>query len=61
MNEFDSASILLMVSTTGIEESRRWLEMIAMAQDEFKRLRTHDFGMKKTKKIKSNFFRSFVA
>lgn len=50
MNEFDSASILLMVSTTGIEESRRWLEMIAMAQDEFKRLRTHDFGMKKAKK-----------
>lgn len=36
MNEFESASHLLMMFSTGVEETRRWLEMMAMAQDEYR-------------------------
>ena len=44
MNEFETASHLMMMFTTGIEETRRWLEMLAMAQDEFRFLRSVDYG-----------------
>lgn len=34
----------MMLFTNGIEETRRWLEMLAMAQDEFRFLRSVDYG-----------------
>lgn len=39
MNEFESPSQFLLMFTAGIEETRRWLEMMAMAQEEFRALR----------------------
>ncbi|KAL7074868.1 hypothetical protein ACQ4LE_005640 [Meloidogyne hapla] len=39
MNEFESPSHFLLMFTAGIEETRRWLEMMAMAQQDFASLR----------------------
>jgi hypothetical protein len=39
MNEFESPSQFLLMFTAGLEETRRWLEMMAMAQEEFRALR----------------------
>ncbi|KAI1699380.1 rhoGEF domain-containing protein [Ditylenchus destructor] len=44
MNEFETASHLLMLFTTGVEETRRWLEMMAMAQDEYRCLQRSATG-----------------
>uniref|UniRef100_A0A1I7XD09 PH domain-containing protein n=1 Tax=Heterorhabditis bacteriophora TaxID=37862 RepID=A0A1I7XD09_HETBA len=38
MNEFDSPSSLYMMHTTGFEETRKWLEMLKMTVDDFRRL-----------------------
>jgi hypothetical protein len=39
MNEFESPSHFLLMFTAGMEETRRWLEMMAMAQQDFTSLR----------------------
>uniref|UniRef100_A0A915DTC2 DH domain-containing protein n=1 Tax=Ditylenchus dipsaci TaxID=166011 RepID=A0A915DTC2_9BILA len=36
MNEFEAAAHLLMMFTSGLDETRRWLEMMAMAQEEYR-------------------------
>ncbi|KAH7724614.1 Protein RHGF-2 [Aphelenchoides avenae] len=43
MNEFHAAAAFLMFFTAGTDETRRWLEMIAMAQEEWRRLRDNQF------------------
>ncbi|KAL3125304.1 hypothetical protein niasHT_000057 [Heterodera trifolii] len=40
MNEFESPSQFLLMFTASVEETRRWLEMMVMAQEEFRSLRT---------------------
>jgi hypothetical protein len=44
MNEFESPSHFLLMFTAGVEETRRWLEMMAMAQEEFRALRAATNG-----------------
>uniref|UniRef100_A0A914HX18 DH domain-containing protein n=1 Tax=Globodera rostochiensis TaxID=31243 RepID=A0A914HX18_GLORO len=39
MNEFESPSQFLLMFTATVEETRRWLEMMVMAQEEFRSLR----------------------
>lgn len=47
MNEFESVSYLLMMFTSSVDETRKWMEMITMAQEEYRSLRSssyNDFG-----------------
>lgn len=39
MNEFECVSYLLMMFTSSVDETHRWLEMMAMAQEEYRALR----------------------
>lgn len=47
MNEFESVSYLLMMFTTSVDETRKWIEMITMAQEDYRSLRSschNEFG-----------------
>jgi hypothetical protein len=44
MTEFETPSALLLMFTSTSEETRRWLEMLEMAQKEFRRLKMAENG-----------------